>query len=184
MVLGNLRPQNNITTKCACEPTAAYIHVNTIDPGWMYTHWARDQDTLKIAWRYYSPSCLASLPNRFYIQIARKGTYGVYCNLRMKTPFIKEVAVWSHHGHHQGKTKYLFNYTLPYNSTNSTKPFHDVRFFKLVSLRKRSKLYAHLKLDIPDSWKEDIRALKFKNFLLNLFDNEVNNNNFGVFSIQ
>ena len=100
----------------------------------------------------------------------------------MKTTFIKEVAVWSHHGHPQGKTKNLFNYTLPYHSTNSTKTFHDVRFFGLVSLREGSKLYAHLKLDIPDSWKENTG--KFLKFLLNLFHDKVNNNNFGVFSIQ
>lgn len=98
----------------------------------------------------------------------------------MKTTFIKEVAVWSHH--HHGKTKNLFNYTLLYHSTNSTKTFHDVRFFGLVSIRNGSKLYAHVKLDIPDSWKENTH--NFFRFLSKLFYDKDNNNNFGVFSVQ
>ena len=138
-----------------------------------------DLDTLKIRWIDYKPQFLASLPKRFHIKIERKGTYGVYCNLRMNTIFIKKVAVWLHH--HQGIRKELFSYTFP---DNSTKTFHDVRFFGLVSIPKGSILYARIKFAIPDSWTGNTNESEFHKFFSTLFDRKVNYNNFGVFSVQ
>ena len=98
----------------------------------------------------------------------------------MNTIFIKEVVVWLHH--HQGIRKELFSYKLP---DDSTKTFHDVRFFGLVSIpNKGSKLYAHIKFVTPDSWTVNTDKLEFQKFFLTLFDHKVNNNNFGVFSVQ
>ena len=139
-----------------------------------------DLDTLKIPWINYEPSSLAYLKDRFHIKIARNGTYGVYCNLRMNTTFIEQVAVWSHH-HHQGKpqNKKLFSYTLKYHST---KTFHEVRFFGLFSIRKGSKLYADFKFAAPGSWHGNID--KYREFLSQDLFYENVNNNFGVFSVQ
>lgn len=81
------------------------------------------------------------------------------------------------HVHHD-----IFYYTIPFHNKTA---FHEVRFFGLVSIRNGSKLSVHLEFKTPNPW-EDGRTDEFQNFLSYLFDDDkkVNNNNFGVFSVQ
>ena len=105
--------------------------------------------------------------------------YWVYCNLRMNTTYIKAVKVMVGH---QGVHDDIFYYTIP---SHSKKAFHEVRFFGLVSIRNGSKLSVRLDFKTPNPWQQQ-NTREFINFLKNLFyDHEkVNNNNFGVFSVQ
>ena len=83
---------------------------------------------------------------------------------------------------HQGVHDDIFYYTIP---SHSKKAFHEVRFFGLVSIRNGSKLSVRLDFKTPNPWQRQ-NTREFINFLKNLFyDHEkVNNNNFGVFSVQ
>ena len=97
----------------------------------------------------------------------------------MNTTYIKAVKVVVGH---QGVHDNIFYDTIP---SHCEKARDEVRFFGLVSIRNGSKLSVHLEFKTPNPW-EGGKIDKFKNFLLELFHGHknVNNNNFGVFSVQ
>ena len=97
-----------------------------------------------------------------------------------QTTYIKAVKVMVGH---QGVHDAILCDPIP---SHSKKAFYKVRLFGLVSIRNESKLSVHLEFKTPKPW-EGRKRDKFINFLLNLFYDDhknVNNNNFGVFSVQ
>ena len=83
---------------------------------------------------------------------------------------------------YQGVHDDIFYDKIP---SHSEKAFHEVRFFGLVSIHNGSELSVRLEFKTPNSW-EGGNTDKFVDFLKYLFygHKNVNNNNFGVFSVQ